>query len=124
MPMTRYEQVQRQLQQTPKTWLVTGVAGFIGSHLLEKLLSLGQKVVGLDNFATGHQHNLDDVQQCVGDAAWQRFTLHRGRHPRAGRLPTGLCRAWTTCCTRPRWARCRAAWKTPSPPTAPTSTAF
>jgi len=56
--MTRYEQVQAQLINDPKTWLVTGVAGFIGSNLLETLLRLNQRVVGLDNFATGHQRNL------------------------------------------------------------------
>ena len=63
--MTRYEQVKSDLQQNPKTWLITGVAGFIGSNLLETLLKLNQKVVGLDNFSTGHQHNLDEVQSEV-----------------------------------------------------------
>ncbi|WP_375147434.1 NAD-dependent epimerase/dehydratase family protein, partial [Vibrio parahaemolyticus] len=52
--MTKYEQIQQELVESPKTWLVTGVAGFIGSNLLEKLLKLNQTVVGLDNFATGH----------------------------------------------------------------------
>ena len=59
--MTRYDELCDQLVNQPKRWLVTGVAGFIGSALLERLLDLGQTVVGLDNFATGHQHNLDDV---------------------------------------------------------------
>jgi UDP-N-acetylglucosamine 4-epimerase len=59
--MTRYKQVQTELRQNPKTWLVTGVAGFIGSHLLETLLKLNQRVVGLDNFATGYQRNLNEV---------------------------------------------------------------
>jgi UDP-N-acetylglucosamine 4-epimerase len=63
---------------SPKRWLVTGVAGFIGSNLLEELLSLGQKVVGLDNFATGHRHNLEDVQTCVGEEAWSRFSFIEG----------------------------------------------
>ncbi len=54
-----YEDLKQQLQANPRTWLVTGVAGFIGSNLLETLLTLGQRVVGLDNFATGHRHNLD-----------------------------------------------------------------
>ncbi|PIE39133.1 MAG: Vi polysaccharide biosynthesis UDP-N-acetylglucosaminuronic acid C-4 epimerase TviC [Gammaproteobacteria bacterium] len=66
------------LKDTPATWLVTGVAGFIGSNLLEALLRLEQRVVGLDNFATGHWHNLDDVKQCVGDQAWQRFRFIEG----------------------------------------------
>jgi UDP-N-acetylglucosamine 4-epimerase len=57
----RYEQVCERLVNEPRRWLVTGVAGFIGSALLERLLDLGQTVVGVDNFATGHQRNLDDV---------------------------------------------------------------
>lgn len=75
---TAYENVCAQLQQTPKTWLVTGVAGFIGSNLLEKLLSLGQTVVGLDNFATGHQRNLDEVQTLVSPEQWARFRFIEG----------------------------------------------
>jgi UDP-N-acetylglucosamine 4-epimerase len=64
--------------RTPRTWLVTGVAGFIGSNLLEALLQLGQRVVGLDNFATGHQHNLDQVEEAVGPEAWSRFRFIEG----------------------------------------------
>jgi UDP-N-acetylglucosamine/UDP-N-acetylgalactosamine 4-epimerase len=63
--MTKYEQLQEHLKDNQNTWLVTGVAGFIGSNLLEKLLVLNQKVVGLDNFDTGHQHNID---QAIEDA--------------------------------------------------------
>ncbi|MDD2463956.1 MAG: NAD-dependent epimerase/dehydratase family protein [Desulfobulbus sp.] len=66
------------LKQQPVTWLVTGVAGFIGSNLLEYLLGMGQKVVGLDNFSTGFQHNLDEVHQRVGEEAWQRFCCIKG----------------------------------------------
>jgi len=73
-----YEQRKDELRATPRTWLVTGVAGFIGSNLLETLLSLDQRVVGLDNFSTGFQHNLDEVQGLVTDAQWQRFTLIKG----------------------------------------------
>lgn len=76
--MTRYQQLQAELRQSPKTWLVTGVAGFIGSNLLETLLKLGQRVVGLDNFATGHQHNLDEVQSLVTGEQWARFQFIRG----------------------------------------------
>ena len=76
--MTRYDQVKADLQANPKTWLITGVAGFIGSNLLETLLKLGQTVVGLDNFATGHQHNLDEVQTEVTAAQWARFTFIEG----------------------------------------------
>ncbi|KJG56844.1 Vi polysaccharide biosynthesis protein VipB/TviC [Photobacterium kishitanii] len=76
--MTQYEKIQQQLVNEPKVWLVTGVAGFIGSNLLEKLLLLNQKVIGLDNFATGHQHNIDEVQGLVSDTQWDRFTFIEG----------------------------------------------
>ncbi|UIJ40622.1 NAD-dependent epimerase/dehydratase family protein [Vibrio kanaloae] len=76
--MTKYEQIQQELAESPKTWLVTGVAGFIGSNLLEKLLKLDQTVVGLDNFATGHQHNLDEVKGLVSEAQWERFNFIKG----------------------------------------------
>ncbi|MCY9875221.1 NAD-dependent epimerase/dehydratase family protein, partial [Vibrio natriegens] len=74
----KYEQIQQELVESPKTWLVTGVAGFIGSNLLEKLLKLNQTVVGLDNFATGHQYNLDEVKSLVSEAQWDRFTFIEG----------------------------------------------
>jgi UDP-N-acetylglucosamine 4-epimerase len=76
--MTRYEQLQVELRRTPKTWLVTGVAGFIGSNLLETLLKLNQHVVGLDNFATGHQRNLDEVQTLVAPEQWINFRFVDG----------------------------------------------
>jgi UDP-N-acetylglucosamine 4-epimerase len=76
--MTRYEQIQMELRQAPKIWLVTGVAGFIGSNLLEALLKLDQRVVGLDNFSTGYQHNLDEVQSLVTPAQWANFQLNQG----------------------------------------------
>ncbi|EOD4736813.1 NAD-dependent epimerase/dehydratase family protein [Vibrio vulnificus] len=76
--MTKYETIQQELLESPKTWLVTGVAGFIGSNLLEKLLKLDQTVVGLDNFATGHQHNLDEVQSLVTAEQWERFRFIEG----------------------------------------------
>lgn len=75
---SRYENVKETLKNAPKSWLITGVAGFIGSNLLETLLKLEQTVVGLDNFATGHQHNLDEVQHAVSDEQWQRFTMITG----------------------------------------------
>ena len=61
-----------------QTWCVTGAAGFIGSHLVEALLNHGQRVVGLDNFATGHRANLDDVRQRVAPEAWTRFDFREG----------------------------------------------
>ncbi|BDI04573.1 NAD-dependent epimerase [Sphaerotilus microaerophilus] len=66
------------VQAEPRHWLVTGSAGFIGSHLLEHLLRLGQRVTSLDNFATGHRHNLDRVQVAVGDEAWARHRFIEG----------------------------------------------
>lgn len=76
--MTRYEALCKDLPQKPKLWLVTGVAGFIGSNLLETLLKLDQEVVGLDNFATGHQKNLDEVQSLVTPEQWSRFRFTKG----------------------------------------------
>src|SRR5690606_37923469 len=75
---TRYEQLQSTLRQQPRHWLVTGCAGFIGSNLLETLLMLDQQVTGLDNFATGHQHNLDEVRDIVGAEKWARFRFIEG----------------------------------------------
>ena len=76
--MSQYQTVCEQLQQAPKTWLITGVAGFIGSNLLETLLKLNQNVVGLDNFATGHQYNLDEVQSLVKPEQWANFKFYKG----------------------------------------------
>jgi UDP-N-acetylglucosamine 4-epimerase len=76
--MSQYKNVCEQLKRQPKTWLVTGVAGFIGSNLLETLLKLDQKVVGLDNFATGHQYNLDEVQSLVSAEQWTSFRFIEG----------------------------------------------
>jgi len=76
--MTTYETLKTTLMAEPKTWLITGVAGFIGSNLLETLLKLNQRVVGLDNFSTGYQHNLDEVQKSVSPRQWKRFQLIEG----------------------------------------------
>jgi UDP-N-acetylglucosamine 4-epimerase len=73
-----YTELQEILKANPKTWLITGVAGFIGSNLLEKLLLLNQTVIGIDNFSTGFFKNLKDVQAVVGDKAWSRFHLFEG----------------------------------------------
>ena len=78
MQATAYEQLLSRLPTEPRTWLITGVAGFIGSHLLETLLKLNQRVVGLDNFATGHQRNLDEVQSLVESAQWANFHFIQG----------------------------------------------
>ncbi len=76
--MTVYSELLKKLPTQPKVWLVTGVAGFIGSNLLEHLLKLNQTVVGLDNFATGHQHNLDEVKGLVTAEQWAGFTFIEG----------------------------------------------
>ena len=71
--MTTYQQLRAALPLSPRTWLITGVAGFIGSNLLEALLKLDQRVVGLDKFATGHKRNLAEVQTLVTAAQWARL---------------------------------------------------
>ncbi|MCN4144796.1 MAG: Vi polysaccharide biosynthesis UDP-N-acetylglucosaminuronic acid C-4 epimerase TviC [Thiohalomonas sp.] len=76
--MYKYEQTLKQLAETPKTCLITGVAGFIGSNLLETLLVNEQKVIGLDNFSTGHQHNLDQVRELVSESQWDSFNFIEG----------------------------------------------
>jgi len=76
--MTAYEQLRSHLPTAPKSWLITGVAGFIGCNLLEALLKLEQKVVGLDNFATGHHHNLKQIQDAVTPEQWSRFKFIEG----------------------------------------------
>ncbi|MGP4714457.1 MULTISPECIES: NAD-dependent epimerase/dehydratase family protein [unclassified Psychrobacter] len=75
---TTYDIIKDKLRNEPRTWLITGVAGFIGSNLLETLLLLDQTVVGLDNFATGFQHNLDEVKSLVSVDQWERFTFIEG----------------------------------------------
>ena len=84
--MTRYDDLCEQLVNSPRRWLVTGVAGFIGSALLERLLDLGQSVVGVDNFLTGHKHNLDDVLAINPDERLQfRFIEGDLRDPAVAR---------------------------------------
>jgi UDP-N-acetylglucosamine 4-epimerase len=76
--MTAYSDLLEKLPHQPKTWLITGVAGFIGCNLLERLLSLDQFVVGLDNFATGHRRNLEQIRAAVTPAQWARFRFLEG----------------------------------------------
>jgi len=76
--MSNYKNIKNQLKQSPKTWLITGIAGFIGSNLLETLLKLNQNVIGLDNFSTGHQHNLDQVKSLVSPEQWEKFSFING----------------------------------------------
>lgn len=74
----QYSDLLEAIPKSPRTWLITGVAGFIGSNLLETLLRLGQRVVGLDNFSTGFRANLDHVRSIVGNETWQRFSFIDG----------------------------------------------
>ena len=76
--VSNYERLKSRLANEPHVWLVTGVAGFIGSNLLEALLTLNQRVVGLDNFATGHRRNLDQVRALVTPNQWSRFAMIDG----------------------------------------------
>lgn len=76
--MTAYQRLLKRLPAEPRTWLVTGVAGFIGCNLLEALLKLEQRVVGLDNFATGHRRNLEQIRAAVSAAQWARFRFIKG----------------------------------------------
>jgi UDP-N-acetylglucosamine 4-epimerase len=76
--VNKIDNVQQHLRQHSYHWLVTGAAGFIGSNLVEALLKLGQRVTGLDNFATGHRHNLEQVKEAVGDDKFAKFDFIEG----------------------------------------------
>lgn len=76
--MSRYNDVRKNLRERPRRWLVTGVAGFIGSNLLETLLALDQEVTGIDNFSTGRRGNLQEVRGLVTSKQWEKFTLVEG----------------------------------------------
>jgi len=73
-----YFELEQKIKAEPSRWLITGVAGFIGSNLLEKLLKLDQHVIGLDNFSTGHKSNLVSVKLSVSDSQWSQFSLIEG----------------------------------------------
>ena len=77
-PLTAYDQLRQTLPLRPKRWLVTGCAGFIGSHLVETLLRLNQRVIGLDNFATGYQRNLDEIHETLVSDQWRNFRFIEG----------------------------------------------
>ena len=76
--MSSFTQALDSLKIQPRTWLITGVAGFIGSHLLEALLGLGQNVTGLDDFSTGSRANMDEVKSRLPEAAWEKFRFIEG----------------------------------------------
>src|SRR5947207_8725516 len=76
--MSAYKIAKASLKREPRKWLVTGVAGFIGSNLLEALLKLEQRVSGLDNFVSGKKKNLEQVKALVSREQWERFTFAEG----------------------------------------------
>lgn len=76
--VNKFDNVTEHLRGRQYRWLVTGAAGFIGSNLAEALLKLGQHVTGLDNFSTGHRHNLDQVREAVGEQHWRAFDFIEG----------------------------------------------
>ena len=76
--MLNYSQISEKLKINPRKWLITGVAGFIGSNILEVLLKLDQKVIGIDNFSTGQKQNLNQIQSSIGSNLWSNFTFFEG----------------------------------------------
>lgn len=74
----KYNEIKQELLLEQRTWLITGVAGFIGSNLAEELLKLNQKVIGLDNFSTGYRHNLEHIKNSISDSQWDNFTFVEG----------------------------------------------
>ncbi|MES2474708.1 MAG: SDR family oxidoreductase [Verrucomicrobiota bacterium] len=76
--MNRYDEIRSHLKLSPQKWVITGVAGFIGSNLLLELLRAGQRVVGVDNLITGHLHNLDEVRDLVTSEQWENFSWIEG----------------------------------------------
>lgn len=74
----QYSKTKADLLKNKKTWLITGVAGFIGSNLAEALLKLNQNVIALDNFSTGHKHNLKYIQESVSEEQWANFKFIEG----------------------------------------------
>ncbi|WP_412471018.1 SDR family oxidoreductase [Halobacteriovorax sp. RT-2-4] len=76
--MNQFELLKNNLLENQYTWTVTGCAGFIGSNITETLLKLNQKVIGLDNFSTGHQHNLDEIRDSITKEQWDNFSFING----------------------------------------------
>ena len=74
----RLETIQLELQENSYNWLVTGAAGFIGSHLVQFLLDNNQNVLAVDNFSTGHDKNLQEVKRIVSEEKWSRFKFFEG----------------------------------------------
>ncbi len=81
--MQTYQSTIEDIRSKPRSWLVTGAAGFIGSNLLETLLKLNQKVTALDNFSAGHRSNLEQVRSAVAESQWKNFRFIEGVLPKA-----------------------------------------
>jgi hypothetical protein len=113
--MTIYEQARGKLLAQPMAWLITGVAGFIGSNLAESLLRLNQRVIGLDNFATGKRINLEQVREAVQRKQWAQFTFIKKTFVSLERADMPV-RASITCSTKPLSAPCRTRSTIPSVP--------
>ena len=107
----------------PRRWVVTGAAGFIGSNLVEQLLKLGQRVVGLDNFGTGHQTNLDEVRLLVAAEQWAQFNLFKGTFVMQRRVSVHV-QGRTSFFIRRRSAPCRGPWRIHCAATTATSSGF
>ena len=120
--MNAFDRLASTLHDKPRRWLVTGVAGFIGSNLLQSLLELDQTVSGLDNFATGHRANLDEVRAAVSPERWARFRFVEG-DVSSPEVCADAVAGVDACCTRRRSAPCRARSSSRSTRTRPTSPA-
>ena len=120
--VSAYEHLKEQMLAEPKVWLVTGVAGFIGSNLLETLLRQNQRVIGLDNYATGSRRNLEQVQELVGPERWNNFGGSTGTFG-TSTPASRRAKVWITCFTRQPWVQCRAQLKPPKTRTRATSPA-
>ena len=119
----QYTALKARLLKTRYTWVITGVAGFIGSNLLETLLRHNQAVVGLDNFSTGHQHNLDQVRDSVSAEQRSSFRMVAGDIRELKDCQESV-RVRIMCCIRPRSGPCPGRWKIRYSPTKITSMAF
>jgi hypothetical protein len=119
----KYTALKKRLMNNQDTWVIIGVAGFIGSNLLETLLRHNQAVVGLDNFSTGHQHNLDQVKDSVSAEQWGSFRMVEG-DIRELKIVREYVRVRIMCCTRRHLGLYPGRWKIRGLPTKITSKGF
>ena len=109
--MTTYRKLQGRLIAERKTWLMTGAAGFFGSILLETLLTLNQRALGLHNFSTGYRYRLDDVQSMLSSEQWENFRFVEGDIRHLADCQE-VCQGVDYAPTNPRSGWCRAALPT------------